>query len=222
MSQWHTTVSATLWTLWLRRNERIFNNKPTSDRQLECLLRHRSFAWCVSGGLLQQSSNDMWYNNPTMAIKTHRILFLEGLKQNWDFISFIDGSWTTDNTQHHRDGIGGYIINNKDDLCLIFSGSTPATNSLEAETNALFFLLQHIPSFIHKEKKVIIYTDSMELLKNVKNYKAGNATSIKFSESRDLTGLQYISLDHIARAHNFSADFLAKQGLSRPNMIWGT
>lgn len=61
----------------------------------------------------------------------------------------------------------------------------------------------------------------MELYNNVKRYKAGISTTVQYVDPQDLDGLKHLLLDHIGRAHNIGADFLAKQGLNRSRIIWG-
>lgn len=154
ISQWQTTVSAAIWTLWLSRNEVIFKNQKISDKDLEFLLLHRSFLWCRGGGLVHNTGLDTWKIDPTLAIQNHRKDFIHGLTQHWDYIGFIDGSMKTTNNSH-KSGIGGYIVDNKEELCFIFSGPTAATTSLEAETRSLIFLLHKIYSFITRDKKIL-------------------------------------------------------------------
>lgn len=219
VAQWQTTISTAPWTIWFSRNDLIFNKVVFNTKQMKTLILHRSYMWCSSGGLLHHNSLDTWIKNPTLTIKNLRILFLDDLKNKWDYIGFIDGSWKDDNN-HLQSGIGGYVVNKNDDLCFIFSGPMTATTPLEAETKALIFLLQKLNEHFTMDKKIIILTDSIELWTNVKRYKTCNTTFVQCTDPVDLVELQHIHLDHIKCSHNFGVDYLAKQGRIKPNIIW--
>lgn len=61
----------------------------------------------------------------------------------------------------------------------------------------------------------------MDLWTNVMNYKSGKCVSIQFASQRDLILMDHIHVAHINRTLNSGADYLAKQGCGRPNLIWG-
>lgn len=96
-----------------------------------------------------------------------------------------------------------------------------AKNPLEVETRALLFLLQHLTNITIDRDRINIHTDSINLWTNFNKYLAGNSVSIQYARPMDLKNISLIQLAHINHAHNIGADFLAKQGARRPNIIWG-
>lgn len=113
------------------------------------------------------------------------------------------------------------MVNKFDDICLIFSGPTTATTPLEAETRALIFLLSKINNYMASNPRMIVLTDSLDLVNNVRHYKTGIDYTIPYTEEHDMLGIHKIHLEHTNRSNNLGADSLAKQGLIRPNIIWG-
>lgn len=204
MSQWQTTVLAVLWTLWLCRNERTFNNVNMTNKQIETLIIKRSFVWCNSGGTLFCSSANYWNVNPILAIKNVKADFLYNISINWDYVGFIDGSWSSLNN-HHIAGIGGYVNHRKYELYFIFSGPVISSSPLETETKALLFLIQHLTNINNNSNRIIIHTDSMELWTNILNYKSGKSASIKFASHSDLNLLGQVHVAHINRTLNTGA-----------------
>lgn len=217
---WKASVSTLLWTIWLNRNDHIFNNNRATKKQMEFLITHRSFLWCTSSGIIPNSSEQEWTDNPIRTVKKVHMQILRDIKSLWDYYSFVDGSWNR-TRDAIKTGIGGYIKHNKEDLQFIFSGPTAAEDPLQAETNAMVVVLNEIHSKISFDKRVIVHTDSFILCRNLQFYKAGIATIVPYAEnlSRDL--LQHVTKTHIKRLYNKGADYLAKQGVDKPTVLKG-
>lgn len=101
---WQTTLSAMLWTLWLNRNEEIFNDKTSTLEQLQYLIKHRSFEWCHSADILHINSERDWNSNPIKTTAEMRIYKMKELLDNWDAYAFSDGSWIKVG-DHNRAGV---------------------------------------------------------------------------------------------------------------------
>lgn len=218
--QWQVTVAATFWTIWLHRNDHTFQQKDNPINQVKYLIAHRPFIWCQSRGLLHSNSRKEWFLRPIRAIKMMFQHFLIELKEQWDYYYFSDGSWKNSNGSI-TSGIGGYININLEDLMYIYSGPVTASSPLEAETKALFTLMQAIHNNIDHDKKIIIHTDSYNLWYNFHKFGAGLRDKIDYLEAYTMDIYYYIHISHIPRSYNRGADILAKTGSSRPNTILG-
>lgn len=217
---WQSTISATLWTLWLHRNESIFKNSSYTDKQTQYLIMYRSYQWCTSSGLLQNSSKSDWFDNPTHTVNTIQLNFLNHLRNSRDYFGFTDGSWKITNGVI-KAGIGGYLEKNTGDICFLYSGNTIATNPLQAETNSLVFLLQQIVKKINYGMNVVVFTDSKELWSRIHKYRAGHIDCVQFAEGVELNLYNHINVEYVERKHSLGADYLAKQGASKPSVIMG-
>lgn len=149
----------------------------------------------------------------------HTFLIKE-LTANWDYYAFIDGSWAK-SRDTIKAGIGGYIKGGNLEQQFIFSGPTVATTPLQAETNALILALQEINNKIPKDKRVIVHTDAYNLFQNIQRYRAGHITNIPYTDTINMGLYSNIFIEHINRQHNRGADYLAKQGATRPNIVRG-
>lgn len=65
---WTVTICAGLWTLWLARNELVFQNITSSSSKLLALLKIRSFKWILAYSWFHKDLEDLWNVNPVGAI----------------------------------------------------------------------------------------------------------------------------------------------------------
>lgn len=61
---WSTTLCAAVWTLWLARNELIFDMNKVSIDSMIVLLKIRSYKWSLAWGGLSKDLQDLWSVNP--------------------------------------------------------------------------------------------------------------------------------------------------------------
>lgn len=160
--QWQTTISAVLWSIWLHRKDKIFNNPNVPLDTLHYLVKLRSHNWCVNLGILHRDSERDWFDNPTNAIKTNYMHMINELASNWDYIEFTDGSWKIV-AGNKISGIGGNIMVKDNHIRFIFSGPSTTQSPLQAETKALMIALKKLANHSPQLKKMIIYTDSSNL-----------------------------------------------------------
>lgn len=217
---WQVTLSAMLWTLWTSRNEFIFQNKINTQSQLEFLISHRSYLWCSNNGLIHIDSENNWRSNPVRTTKLWYTFMIKELTYNWDYFAFVDGSWATSGGMI-KSGVGGYIKTKNNNRQFIFSGPTRALTPLQAETNALLVVLREIHSNISRDNRVVVYTDAHNLYHNIQLYRAGRIRGVPFAENIDMDLYNFINIEHINRLHNRGADYLAKTGAHKPNIIMG-
>lgn len=124
------------------------------------------------------------------------------LAENCTVAAAIDGSWKG-LTHHGKGRIGGILKSGLDDHILEFDGPVRFTSTLQAEKMALNQLVNLILNSQWCSEKIVILTDSMQLVDLV------NSQGL-FSEWEDLQ--LRISIRHVNRDFNVQADRLAKQG----------
>lgn len=57
-------ASALLWTVWLARNDNIYNNSRISVNNLEFLIKHRAYIWSKAANLVPHNHESIWCLNP--------------------------------------------------------------------------------------------------------------------------------------------------------------
>lgn len=67
IQQWNTVLCARLWTLWLARNELIFQGISSSSSKLLLLLKIRSFRWILAFNGLHKDLEYLWNVTPNGA-----------------------------------------------------------------------------------------------------------------------------------------------------------
>ncbi|KAK1394091.1 hypothetical protein POM88_013147 [Heracleum sosnowskyi] len=91
---WGIVLAATLWTIWLLRNQTVFENNKLGRKALEDLLLLRTLHWCESVKLLDQSQSSIWASNPAGLILSNSKTIKKNLwTKNSSLMGFIDGSW---------------------------------------------------------------------------------------------------------------------------------
>lgn len=202
------------------RNEYIFQNSRIKSAQLHFLIACRSFTWCCSSNILNEHSRGDWFSNPIRATKNLYTHFLLSLRESRDFYGFTDGSWKFVNNRIIS-GIGGFLSNKKGDTIFLFSGHSVATNPLQAEIIALVHMLGCVVSKFQSDKNIAIYIDSKELKHNVQQFRAGRTSTIQYAENVNFNDFKHIDIVYMDRNYNTGADYLAKQGSKRSNIIMG-
>ncbi|KAL1801793.1 hypothetical protein ACET3Z_030440 [Daucus carota] len=61
---WRLIVAATLWTIWLCRNEFQFNRKKLPQESIQDLIFARVNKWGHASGLIPFSGDPLWHANP--------------------------------------------------------------------------------------------------------------------------------------------------------------
>lgn len=94
---WKITVSAILWSIWLARNESIFNGRKIKKNTFEQIIKLRSFKWLEVSGYIHSSFSNAWFLAPKSCIIASdyqfRKGFLEKLFATTKFTCMVDGSF---------------------------------------------------------------------------------------------------------------------------------
>lgn len=202
---WELVLAATIWSIWLARNDKIFNGKEAVTPVLLQMIKFRSLSWGIAYGIILQSKSAWWSENPSGVVTAslRSKWFNIMLEEQCSITAFIDGSWNK-SMVNLKGGIGGLVKSGNGDHILEFAGPTSARSAFQTELQALIQLLVLIVNSKWKTHKLLILTDSSQL--------------VEFTKS------QFISLEweklkgrvicrHINRVFNSHADQLAKQGV---------
>ncbi|KAK1365949.1 hypothetical protein POM88_041510 [Heracleum sosnowskyi] len=134
---WEIVLIATMWTLWLSRNNRIFSGSKVNVGETVKLIKLRSQEWALARNLILEDAVIWWESNPIGVItRSQAVLEEKLLKCDYELICFSDGAWKEGNRGTFRSGIGGVIKSREGSTKLYFSGPSAATSAFEAEFRA--------------------------------------------------------------------------------------
>lgn len=212
---WQVSVAATIWSIWLARNELVFKNSRISRDTLNRLIVHRAFKWITANSWLDESMEKVWCQHPARAIvQYHQSLkstLWASLSNTFELVTSIDGSWSSKSLQG---GMGGLIKTKQSKIIFLFSGPTLMRGSLNSEVEALCHIIKTRPLLSSTMAKLVICTDFKQLESEFNDYvwcqKKESVTGVALSGlGIDLTN---ISAQHIKREFNNEAHELAIRG----------
>lgn len=61
---WKMSIAATIWTIWLARNDVVFNNLRISKTEISRVLIYRTFKWALANSWLEGTMERDWCLNP--------------------------------------------------------------------------------------------------------------------------------------------------------------
>lgn len=87
---------ATLWSLWLARNDLMFKGYRIRKKNLELMIKQRSFNWGLSFKLISSNHANIWYIDPNSALSNNIRQAKKKLLDFWldssELVGFIDGA----------------------------------------------------------------------------------------------------------------------------------
>lgn len=216
---WKVVVSATMWVIWLARNNAIFDQKEQNSAGVLARVKQQSKDWCVAMGLILEESACWWSLNP-MGTLTHSAAKQKQdlLKVEHELIGFVDGSWKIRKGLIEA-GIGGAMQKPNGNSIYTFSGPCHASNAFEAEWSAICYLLRNFLKSRWVKCSLIIYTDSKSVWKKFLELYSGSYQG-EFGDFVKLVRSKEIKVQHIPRDLNVLADSLAKSGARKSNMAF--
>ena len=118
-------------------------------------------------------------------------------------------------------GMGGLIFNQKGEAIFSFAGPTLDNSPLEAECAAAKFLLESFEKSSWKHASLLVYSDSMELKRQLWDFQLKNSAAQHFNFS-GFIHFAKLKFRHLENHWNSRADFLAKSGAKRQqvNSYW--
>lgn len=210
-SAWKITISASLWSLWLSRNQCIFDSKGADIKNMLSLTISQASDWCQVQNLLSKELLLQWNHSPVSAISNAEgNKFKELLACGSQLIGFCDGSWKR-NSVGFKAGIGGLIFKSSGEAILSFFGPSLAATSFDSEWEALSCLREAFLGSEWSKCQLTIFTDSRQVFCNFLE------NSLKFHQSAASKENAYLNCQNIrvkviSSEHNTRADFLAKKG----------
>lgn len=74
---------ATLWSLWLARNDLLFKRYKINKKDLELMIKQRSYSWGLSFNLITINQANIWYIDPHAALSNKIRILKEKLLDFW-------------------------------------------------------------------------------------------------------------------------------------------
>lgn len=205
--------SATLWNIWLARNNKVFNDRITGIKEIEKLIRFDASQWSIKEKVVNKSLFNLWKLDPAQAYSNHRDAELRRKLSIWfntnKLVGFIDRALTRDPYDHKH--AGGFIIDQQSKVWFIFAGPSHEQNPFSIEKHALSVLLEALLSKGYGNLEIIIDSDSQVL---VNTYNSSSLAQQPYFVQLDglKDKLKGTKLTHIGRKFNTVADRLASEG----------
>ena len=217
---WMTCVASVLWSLWLRRNNLVFNSHLELLKTTTDLIKFRSFKWLKSEFSFHSELFSIWQVNPAGAALLHR---KNGVMQdmvwwNAEFLALTDGAWKTHNNICSA-GIGGCIMDRGENLLYIFSGPSKAMSPRESEQEAIIFVFKAFTNQKSIQGRLQIKTDCISLVEDFQKRRAGVLLPKVSNDWAELIANPNIKLIYTSRDNLISAHDLAAQGMQRNTIL---
>ncbi|KAK1371499.1 hypothetical protein POM88_037591 [Heracleum sosnowskyi] len=176
---WAITFSSIVWSLWLNRNVKVFNQISYNADEIVYLIKVKVQKWCQASSLLSSEHLVVWNVNPLRAItNTNNALSRELVTDGCKLFGFTDGSSMEDASSRcsqgeclwlfytdeplpndNRSGIGVAIRDHKGRILRLFAGSLRINDRRENEFYAMFEGL--IKAYLAGKDVVELETDNL-------------------------------------------------------------
>ncbi|WOH12510.1 hypothetical protein DCAR_0832014 [Daucus carota subsp. sativus] len=216
---WRMVVSASLWSIWLARNDFVFNKSKINEKELTRLIFIRISKWGSASKIMPFGSDPLWNINPVGAINVHHFRdmtnFWKFKQEVYSTVCMVDAAWLATSDGSIKGGIGGIIKNKCGQILYCFSAPSYGYTIHEAEIEAILHVLSVFrsnPCLMHNS---VICSDSVVAI---------NAISAGLEYSFPLLVPDFsineifqnsVCLNFVPSDLNDEADQLAKDGLNR-------
>ena len=160
-------VAATLWSVWLARNELVFSKVKIKKKALAKLIQLRVSKWGKASGLLDFGETPLWKIHPQGAIALHNHKVSKSFwlhkRSGFDLVCAVDGAWGPVR-KSMGGGVGGTIHNNRGSLLLSFSGPVHSKNPILTEIAGVLFVIQCLRNHRFKAFKSVICSSSVTVV----------------------------------------------------------
>lgn len=165
---WETVVAATLWTIWLARNDYVFNHVRIKQHVMQKLIKLRISKWGLASKLIPFSHFPLWNVNPVGAIIIHHhwdvSRFWEVRMGTYHAVCMVAAMWCSNIA---RGGIGGVIKNKSGSTIYRFSGPSEAQSYLEAEIFGVLHVLHIIRTTHLRMHSVVVCSGSIKAIDSI-------------------------------------------------------
>lgn len=214
---WKIIISASLWVIWITRNDNVFAKNRQSQMDRLALVKLQSKEWCLASNLILKDALCWWNSNPMGSITYSDTIQMQALYQvDADLIGFVDGSTKTRQGEINS-GIGGIIQKRNGDVIFTFSGPFHAISPSDVEWGALCHMLRNFVGSKWVNKSLIIYVDCKPLICRFLELFSGKPEG-DCSELALQISTKSIKVNLISRDLNNMADSLAKTGSQKLEM----
>ena len=220
---WKLVVAATLWTVWLARNEFCFRNSRLKEGTLQKLIFVRISKWGLASRQMTFGDDPLWKANPMGALNIHHhkasASFWKYKFDHYDYTCMVDGARDVNKWGNFCCGMGGCIKDKQGRILYCFSGPVKVQSILEAEISAILHVINYFSAWAPSFGRVVICSDSTGAINSI--YQGLHNSFPFLVPDFDLNAI----LDNIAviqfvpSSINDSADKLAKDGLNRPRLF---
>ncbi|KAL4283563.1 hypothetical protein GQ457_16G029270 [Hibiscus cannabinus] len=217
-SIWHLIPFVIIWSIWLTRNEIVFEKKKVDVSQILYVAKSRLAFWFKAKHPESVLSREDIFTDPLLADKSKNMGKSRSRLVSWSpppsgtLKLNVDGAVTRDGG---LGGVGGLLRNSEGKCLLSFSRHVGQVPPLLAEILAIKFGLEiFFTSVWRYEVSLIVESDSLKAVEWVSNPSSCiGLYSDLVKEIADLAGTSFISFRYISRTCNIDADSLAKRGI---------
>ncbi|KAK1366051.1 hypothetical protein POM88_041612 [Heracleum sosnowskyi] len=168
---WKSVVAATLWSIWLMRNEKKFRGGKLSGNDVFFLIKVRVREWLMAGNMFKKEAMVWWDLNPTGSLtRTKELRLKELLVHDCELTLFIDGSWKIQKTGIVYAGVGGVIKNSNGTKIMSFNGPVLEKGAFEVECKALELALEAMKGSKWRETKCMVLSDNASLVEEIEKF----------------------------------------------------
>ncbi|KAL4280566.1 hypothetical protein GQ457_03G000290 [Hibiscus cannabinus] len=215
-SIWHLIPFVIIWSIWLMRNEIVFEKKKVDVSQILYVAKSRLAFWFKAKHPESVLSREDIFTDPLLADKSKNMGKSRSRLVSWSpppsgtLKLNVDGAVTRDGG---LGGVGGLLRNSEGKCLLSFSRHVGQVPPLLAEILAIKFGLEiFFTSVWRYEVSLIVESDSLKAVEWVSNPSSCiGLYSDLVKEIADLAGTSSISFRYISRTCNIDADGLAKR-----------
>ncbi|XP_010667291.1 uncharacterized protein LOC104884346 [Beta vulgaris subsp. vulgaris] len=223
---WHATFFIIVWSLWKKRNSRIFENVASSQRQIQSMILLR-LGWWIKGWCedfpyspldIQRNPSCLLWNciSPPSSIPKTIALSSEWIPPNPGMLKWNDDASVK--IESSLSAIGGVLRNHEGQFVCLFSAPIPFMEINCAEVLAIHYAMKiSVANECSSNEPIYLESDSRNAVSWCNNEDGGPwnmCHHLNFIRNAR-KNLLNISIMHKGRETNFVADALAKQGLSR-------
>ncbi|WOH13938.1 hypothetical protein DCAR_0933451 [Daucus carota subsp. sativus] len=220
---WQIVVAATLWSIWLARNEFIFNKVKIKKTELQQLIFLRISKWGLASKTILFTHVPLWRVNPVGLIHVQHYLDVSNFwtirRENFNTVCMVDAAWKMCARGGIRGGIGGVMVNKEGKRFYRFSGPSTAQNIQEAEISAILHALSIIRGSFIDMGKVVLCSDSSIAINAI--YEGLDKNFPLLEPDFDVKCLLHgsVCIHFVPSSINEEADGLAKNGIDR-QFLW--
>ena len=223
-SAWIASCAAAVWSLWLARNESVFEQKQWIIKDIVFLVKLRSLFWIKALRKADLILEDKFWSDPSSCllrgmIKRTRIC------TEWNHPLDNCLKFNVDGSAYGKPGpagCGGILRNERGRILALFSGPLGILESNIAEVMAIKVVLGMFVRSIWKGKfGLVIESDSMTAVRwcTDKESRPWKLWEVFGDIDKLMEDIGNVSLAHIYREGNDLADSLAKAGVDRSYML---